>query len=201
MQNRVHLFPLGQISLQTGSQKPLNIFEPRYLQMIEDSIRTDTPVALVYSSAEFADGDLKIPHEIYEQVSPVAGMGVPRMIQKSEDGTMVIMLPGEFKGKITKIIETDGPYIVGEFEKVEEELKLDSANILLLRRITTKLSKWIDENMSMPMQKDTLLGHLNEPSRVVGLFCEFIIKEPCVRQKVLEMDDINEKIHFLALNS
>jgi Lon protease-like protein len=201
MNNRVHLFPLGQISLQTGIQKPLNIFEPRYLQMIEDSMKADIPVALVYGKTDLEAGDLEIPHEIYGQIKPIAGLGVPRMIQKSEDGTMVIMLPGEHKGRITKIVKTDTPYIVAEYEMLEEELKLNSENILLLRRLTTKLSKWIDENMRMPGQKEAILGQLNEPCRVVGLYCEFIIDDPCVKQKVLEIDDVNEKIHFLALNS
>lgn len=201
MNNRVHLFPLTKISLQTGTQRPLNIFEPRYLQMIEESIKHEIPVALVYGKTDFEEGDLEIPHEIYSQIRPIAGMGVPRMIQRSEDGTMLIMLPGEFKGRITKILKTDTPYFVAEFEKVEEIQKVACENVLLLRRVSNSLKKWVEANVKMPGQKEALLGKYDEPCRVVGLYTEFVVKGPEDKQKVLEIDDVNEKIQFLALNS
>jgi Lon protease-like protein len=201
MKNIVHLFPLTKISLQPGTQRPLNIFEPRYLQMIEDSLKSEIPVALVYGKTSYEEGDLELPHEIYSHIRPITGIGLPRMIQRSEDGTMLIMLPGEFKGRITKILKTDTPYIVAEFEKIDEHLKVECENVLLLRRISNNLKNWVEENVKLPGQKEALLGKYDEPSRVVGLYCEFVVETPEDKQKILEIDDVNEKIQFLALNS
>ena len=201
MKNIVHLFPLTKISLQPCTQRPLNIFEPRYLQMIEDSLKNEIPIALVYGKTDFEEGDLEIPHEIYSQIKPISGIGLPRMIQTSEDGTMLIMLPGEIKGRITKVLKTDTPYIVAEFEQIKEVQKLECENVLLLRRLATNLKKWVDANVKMPGQKEALFGSYDEPCRIVGLYAEFVVDSPEDKQKVLEIDDVNEKIQFLALNS
>ncbi len=199
MKKTVNLFPLTKISLQTGIQRPLNIFEPRYLRMIEDSIQTETPVALVYGKSELESGDISIEHEIFSFIKPVAGFGLPRLIQKSDDGSMVIMLPGEGKARITKIVTNDKPYLTAEYEIINEVQKLECENVLLMRRLSTCLEKWICSNVKMQGQKDVLLGHLNEPCRIVGLYVELLIACPDTKQKVLEIDDINEKIQYLAL--
>ncbi|HRO67146.1 MAG TPA: LON peptidase substrate-binding domain-containing protein, partial [Pseudobdellovibrionaceae bacterium] len=42
----VYLFPLVNVTLFPRTTKPLNIFEPKYLDMVRDAISTKTPIAL-----------------------------------------------------------------------------------------------------------------------------------------------------------
>ncbi|OUR96388.1 hypothetical protein A9Q84_08530 [Halobacteriovorax marinus] len=200
MSLKTFLFPLPNISLQIGSHKPLNIYEPRYLQMVEDSINQEIPISLVFAKTQFEVGDQEIPHEIFHFIKPITGLGHPRMISRNIDGSVIIMLPGEYKGRITKVLKSDTPYIICEYEKIEEVQKLRNENILLLRNLQLELEEWISKSIDLTDQRDILRTELSEAGRIVGLYTEFIVMNPEARQKVLEMDNINEKIHFLALN-
>lgn len=44
----VFVFPIMNVTLFPSTAKPLNVFEPRYVEMIKESVRTGTPVALVF---------------------------------------------------------------------------------------------------------------------------------------------------------
>jgi len=143
---------------------------------------------------------LEIPHEIFHYVKTITGLGHPRMISKGDDGSMIIMLPGEFKGRITKVLKSDTPYIICEYEKIVEDEKLRSENILLLRNLQLELESWVLNSVKIPDQREILRTELSEPARIVGFYTEFVVQEPSLRQEVLELNDINEKIHFLSLN-
>lgn len=51
---KVFVFPLTGCVFYPNTAKPLNIFEPRYLEMINDSLTTQTPIALAF--ADEGDG-------------------------------------------------------------------------------------------------------------------------------------------------
>jgi len=46
---QVFVFPLQDIVFYPHTVVPLNIFEPRYIKMVEDALETGTPIALVMS--------------------------------------------------------------------------------------------------------------------------------------------------------
>lgn len=207
MSNKVFIFPLPKLSLQLGTQKPLNIFEPRYLEMIKDSVKHSVPVALAYGllpSDDIEPGDneesVAIQHEAFNRVKSTVCMGVPKIIQECKDGTMVIMLPGSKRGKLTKVDKTGLSYLVGEFEELENKNELRAENILLLRRIKTKLEKWVSKMVKLDCQKDLLSPCMSDASRIIGLYVELMIECPETKQHLLEIDDVNDKLQYLIFN-
>ena len=52
---RFPIFPLRGAILLPGGNLPLNIFEPRYLQMTRDAMRTDKVIGMVQPSGGAAD--------------------------------------------------------------------------------------------------------------------------------------------------
>lgn len=202
MLKKVFLFPLSKISLQIGVQRPLNIFEPRYVQMLQDSLEMDIPIALCYGLAEREEGDIEIEHEVFSSVKVVSGAGVPKLIAQEEDSSsFLIMLPGEHKLRIKNILKGAQPYIVAECEEVLEETKLESENVLLLRRLSTQLEKLMNTLPTFSEESDVLNGSMSAPFRIVGMYTELLVTDPDDKQKVLELDDVNDKIQFLAMNS
>ena len=180
MSHKVFLFPLTHTCLIPGANKPLNIFEPRYVQMIKDSMEEDIPIALVYGIRDgYQPGDISIPHEYFNYIRPIIGHGIPRMIQdlKSEK-RMIITLPGEGKGKVLKILETDRPYIVCEYEPIVENQTLRSESILLCRRVRTEMEKYLLENMKFPEQRKILMSRAEDPYQLVGMYTELAIDDP-----------------------
>lgn len=85
----VPLFPLSDVWLFPGALMPLFIFEPRYRQMIEDSL--DGPGRLVIGTV----------HKGYETEMPgkppvygIAGLGEIQQHERRSDGCFVILLLG-----------------------------------------------------------------------------------------------------------
>ncbi|WP_290732949.1 LON peptidase substrate-binding domain-containing protein [Halobacteriovorax sp. JY17] len=204
MSKIVFIFPLPKISLQPGTRKPLNIFEPRYLQMVKDACAKNIPIALAYGLLE---GDkavesscVSILHEALPHIHKTLCMGVPEVVQECADGSMVIMLPGKIKGKVTKVIDSSAPYIICEYEELLDQNELKPENILLLRRLKTQLEKWVSKTVKLECQKDILNPCLTQPCRIVGLYVELLIESPEIKQEILEMSDINDKIQYLIFN-
>ena len=59
---RFPVFPLRGAMLLPGGNLPLNIFEPRYLQMVRDAMQTDRVIGMIQPRAEELVGS---PPEIY----------------------------------------------------------------------------------------------------------------------------------------
>jgi Lon protease-like protein len=85
----VPMFPLPNLFLFPGMFMPLHIFEPRYRQMVEDSL--DGPGRIVIASALEAtttETDNSPP------VHPIAGLGEIARHERLEDGRFMIWLAG-----------------------------------------------------------------------------------------------------------
>jgi Lon protease-like protein len=95
----VPLFPLADVWLLPGVMAPLNIFEPRYRQMIEDCL--DRSGRLVIGTVRHGQEHL-MPGK--PQVYPVAGLGEIVKHERRSDGTFIILLLGI--GRV-ELAETD----------------------------------------------------------------------------------------------
>lgn len=204
MRKQVFIFPLPKISLQPGARKPLNIFESRYLKMVKDSVSKQIPIALAYGLCEGESTPemdcISIPHESLPKVRTVISMGVPEIIQECSDGSMIIMLPGEGRGRLLEVVDSNEPYIICEYEDFCSLNELRAENILLLRRLKTQLEKWVMKKVKLECQKDILNPCITQPCRIVGLYVELMIDSSEVKQEILEMPDINDKIQYIVFN-
>ncbi|MGB3457668.1 MAG: LON peptidase substrate-binding domain-containing protein [Litorimonas sp.] len=93
---RIPIFPLGGAVLLPVCDLPLNIFEPRYLNMIDDALKGDRLIGMVQTTD---DG-----------IADVGGLG--RIIQFSEtdDGRYLIVLKGLRRFRVTDLPDVTTPY-------------------------------------------------------------------------------------------
>lgn len=85
----VPMFPLPGVFLFPGQILPLNVFEPRYVQMVEDSL--DGPGRLIVGTLVDGDG---AESEAAPRVLPVCGLGEIARHQKQADGRFMIWVFG-----------------------------------------------------------------------------------------------------------
>lgn len=97
--SRIPIFPLGGAVLLPVCDLPLNIFEPRYLNMIDDALKGDRLIGMVQTSADGPDG-----------IAEVGGLG--RIIQFSEtdDGRYLIVLKGLRRFRVDALPDVGTPY-------------------------------------------------------------------------------------------
>ncbi len=101
---RLPLFPLPGALLLPRGQMPLNIFEPRYLAMIEDAIRGERVIGMIQPDAE-GGGSPLVP-KLYR--TGCAG----RITQFAEtgDGRVLVTLTGIARFSVLQEIPATTPY-------------------------------------------------------------------------------------------
>jgi Lon protease-like protein len=85
----VPMFPLPGVFLFPGTMVPLHIFEPRYRQMVEDSLDGPGRIAIA-SVLEGHDGDLRGSPPVHH----VGGLGEIVRHERLPDGRFLILLAG-----------------------------------------------------------------------------------------------------------
>lgn len=180
------VFPLTHANLFPLTTKPLNIFEPRYLQMVEDSLATKTPIALAYVPE---NGDT------YRSIS---GYGLPQVIDQRPNDNLLIFLPGQ--GKLRILVEdttTDNPYIIAECEVVEEELAVDESLQSKYNTLHTLLVQWVQKHIPDQEQRDIFTRSLKGPQETVSAFAAYLIRDYDLQYEMMEIFDINDQIRYL----
>lgn len=81
------IFPLPNVVVMPGCQLPLNIFEPRYLNMVFDALGAERMIGIVQPEEEARAGK---PQGLYR----VGTAGRISLFQETDDGRLLIMLTG-----------------------------------------------------------------------------------------------------------
>jgi Lon protease-like protein len=105
---RFPVFPLSGALLLPGGHLPLNIFEPRYLEMTRDAMRTERVIGMIQ------------PSRRGPQPPPLYGSGCAGKItafRETEDGRFLITLTGMCRFRVAEELDTTTPYrqVVADF--------------------------------------------------------------------------------------
>ncbi|MCB8839239.1 LON peptidase substrate-binding domain-containing protein [Aurantimonas sp. VKM B-3413] len=102
----VPVFPLSGALLLPGGQLPLNIFEPRYLAMIDDAMASDRIIGMIQprlDGASRSDGD--------PELCQVGCLGRITSLTETGDGRYIINLQGIARFRVTEEIHRQNkPY-------------------------------------------------------------------------------------------
>lgn len=194
---QLFLFPLVQAVFYPGTQKPLNIFEPRYLQMVEDSLATGTPIALGFVDEAQTQEHIHVGQGL-AFVRKVVGFGKPHILEKRADGTLLILLQAEGKAVLGKVTSLDKPYLQLEAELVQEDLNVATENMSQYLALQRMLVTWISKNISEAEVREQFLRQIQSPEQFVNACCAYLVKDPDFQQMLLEENILNRRIHILS---
>lgn len=192
----VFLFPLVNVSLFPKTTKPLNIFEPRYLEMIRTAVQNQRPIAIGFIEDATAVCPIP-PGQPVSYVRAVAGYGYAQVIEERLNGTLLIFLQGTGKVRLGKVLDRGTDYMVVEAQEITEHTEVLPENRAALDHLYKILARWIESHIPDVQQKEIFLRSLVGPEEVVGAFSSYMVRDYDLQQMTLEYDDINEKIRFL----
>ena len=98
----IPIFPLSNFIIFPNTTVPLNIFEPRYIQMINDSMKSHRMIGMIQPKKS---GELKKP-DLYE----VGCIGKITSFNETEDGRYLIIINGVSRFKIVEEMKSDKLY-------------------------------------------------------------------------------------------
>jgi len=103
------LFPLQGCILLPRSTLPLNVFEPRYLQMLDDVLATHRVIGIVQPRAA-TDSDEESPQDDQTPLRRTGCAGRLTAFSETDDGRVLITLAGVARFDVVHEKPTEKPY-------------------------------------------------------------------------------------------
>lgn len=192
----VFVFPLGHVVFYPSTSKPLNIFEPRYVQMVKDSIAQGVPIALGHVDEPAQEHVFRTGEEL-SFVRSIAGFGFPLILEERKDGSLLIFLQGRGKAQLGAVIDRGTPYIVCEATEISENHQMQMNVAQEFMTVNKVLLNWIEKHIPEPSNRDQFLRNIRSAEEVIGCFASYLIADHDMQQLLLESNDINEKIQLV----
>tara|TARA_B100000963_G_scaffold352440_1_gene365605 strand:- start:1621 stop:2265 length:645 start_codon:yes stop_codon:yes gene_type:complete len=182
--NKVPVFPLSNFIFFPKTTVPLNIFEPRYIQMINDSIKSNRFIGMIQPKKT---GQLKKP-DLYD----IGCLGKITSFNETEDGRYIVVLSGLIRFKIKNEIENQKKYRECEisYEDFKNDLEDNNEPIKFtdLELIFNNFKKLFDNQGYLINWKEFEKQDLNETINTLAMASPFTLEE---KQMLLETKNIN----------
>ena len=148
--NKIAVFPLSNFIIFPKTTVPLNIFEPRYIQMIDDAMKGNRIIGIIQPKKT---GDLKKPN-LYN----VGCAGKITSFNETEDGRYLIVLNGICRFKIISEEKNDKLYRICNISFTEYLDDLNKKN----EEIKSNDLKFIFDELKSYFKKQGYLINLEE---------------------------------------
>ena len=181
----ISVFPLSNFVIFPNTSVPLNIFEPRYIEMIDNSMKTDRIIGMIQPKKQ-KDG---IP-----QLYNVGCAGKITNFNETEDGRYLIVINGISRFKILKEINNNKPYRECEisFDEYIEDTKENYNEIKFtdLELIFKNLKTLFKKKGYLINWKELEKQSLDQTLNALVMASPFSLEE---KQALLETININKR--------
>ena len=181
--NKLPVFPLSNFIIFPKTTVPLNIFEPRYLQMIDDAMKGDRIIGIIQPKKS---GDLKKPN-LYD----VGCAGKITSFNETEDGRYLIVLNGVCRFKIISEEKHDKLYRICKIDFAEylDDLnkKVEDINFNDLKYIFNELKTFFKKQGYLINLEDLKKNNLDQTINALSMASPFSLEE---KQILLETKNL-----------
>ena len=128
----IPVFPLSNFIIFPKTTVPLNIFEPRYIEMVNSSMRSNKYIGMIQPKKQSDDNEIPELHNI-------GCLGKIVSFNETKDGRYLIELKGILRFKIIKEIKTPNPYreyevdfsnFIHDLEDEKEQIKFSDLELI-----------------------------------------------------------------------
>jgi len=185
--DKIPIFPLSNFIIFPNTSVPLNIFEPRYLQMVDDCMKGSRLIGIVQPKKT---GELKNPN-LYE----IGCVGKITSFNETEDGRYLIVLNGICRYKIIDELKNDKLYreFNVSFEKYVDdlkEIKKEEIKFSDLKFIFNNLKNLFKKRGYLINWKDIEKQNLDQTINTLSMASPFSLEE---KQVLLETNSLTDR--------
>jgi Lon protease-like protein len=180
---QIPIFPLNGVIFFPKTNLPLNIFEERYLNLVNDCFKNNKLMGLVQSK--------RIDQEVYD----VGCLGKINEFEKSPDGRILVNLTGVTRFEIIKEIKSKKLY--REFEVKYKKFEVDISDIEQnsyndndIRNLVTKTKNFFKKNGLLINWLEFEKMEHNQQINTLAMIAPISNEE---KQKLLETVTISDK--------
>ncbi len=146
--DEIAIFPLPGALLLPGGQLPLNIFEPRYLNLIEDALGAGRLMGMIQPFAETDERQIADGTRTYD----VGCLGRISQFSETDDGRYIIILDGVARFRVAEELPMRDGYrrVVPDFTFFADDLDRarNDEHVILENRdgLLTAMQRYFDSN-------------------------------------------------------
>ena len=187
--NKIPIFPLSSAIFFPRTILPLNIFEDRYIQLVNDAMKENRMFGMVQPKSRKGSSP-----EVYK----IGCLGKIISFNETKDKRFIISLSGIIRFKIKNEIkkeklyrsfEVDYSEFLNDLEEENQMISYDKKDLLKKIKIFfQKINYPIDYNELVKLNLDQLVN-------TVGMISPFSVEE---KQKLIETIKIEDKLKVLS---
>jgi Lon protease-like protein len=189
---KIPIFPLSNFIIFPKTSVPLNIFEPRYIDMINDSMKLNKLIGMI-QPMNSGNAD-KIKPDLYK----IGCLGKITSFRETEDGRYLIELKGLIRFEITNELKTDKKYREFEisFEKFRNDLDIKKEELKFtdLELIFKDLKSLFEKRGFIINWKELEKQSLDETINALSMASPFSLEEKQVLLEAKNLDIRKNKI-------
>jgi len=183
---KIPVFPLSNFIIFPKTTVPLNIFEPRYIQMIDDSMRSNRYIGMIQPKKT---GDLKKP-----DLHKIGCVGKITSFNETEDGRYLIVLNGICRYETINEISSNKLYRECEvnFKNFSNDLVEQKEQLLFsdLKQVFKDLKKLFESQGYKINWKDLENQSVEQTLNTLSMASPFTLEE---KQILLETQNLIER--------
>ncbi|MBV9550540.1 MAG: LON peptidase substrate-binding domain-containing protein [Alphaproteobacteria bacterium] len=190
----VPLFPLTGVVLMPRGALPLNVFEPRYLKMVDDVLKGDRLIGIIQPT-ENPDTVLR------PALSAVGTVGRMVSFRETEDNRYLITLAGlcrfRLQGEVGRETASDAPYRIGicDFALFAGDMAEPGAADFPRQRLLSALKDYLNTRDLKADWKSVTTAPPDALVNALSMMCPF---EPAEKQALLEAPGFSERVDTLV---
>jgi Lon protease-like protein len=139
--NKLAIFPLTGAVLFPQTQLPLNIFEPRYLQMIDEVLSSpDRVMGMIQPNFSKNDPDSK-------NLKKVGCAGRISSFSETGDGRYLVTLTGLIRFEVNNELDTTTQYrqVIADYDNYKEDLKPANVENVDRKSLLVLIKKYLEQ--------------------------------------------------------
>ena len=169
---------------------PLFVGREKSIRCLEAAMDNDKQIFLV------AQKDAGVDEPEADDIYTVGTIATILQLLKLPDGTAKVLVEGSVRGEIESYKQSE-PFFVANVDKLTDEEIDESEQEVLIRSAVSQFEGYVKLNKKIPPEVLTSLNGIEDAPRLADTMAAHMPLKLTEKQKVLEMQGVNERLEYL----
>ncbi len=189
--HEVGVLPLRDTVTFPDMLVPLNVGQPRSVQLINDVLSGDRSIAMVASRN--TEAETPTPDDLYS----VGVLGTVARMIRVPDGTLRVLIQGGQRIRVVRWVRTE-PYLVAEIEEMPDVVQHTPELTALMRNVQQTFTEIIEQAPYLPEELQIMVANVDDPSVLAHLIAGALRISTEEKQELLEEVDVAKRLRRLS---
>jgi ATP-dependent Lon protease len=191
MPQRLAVLPLRDTVTFPDTLVPLNVGQPRSIELINDVLRGDRSIAMVASRNP--EAETPGPEDLYD----VGVTGVVARMIRVPDGTLRVLIQGAQRVRIENWVQAE-PYLIAEVAEAPDVVNQSPELVALMRNVQQTFNNIVEQVPYLPEELQIMVANVEDPSTLTHLIGGALRLKTEEKQGLLEELDVGRRLRRLS---